>query len=435
MTCHIKRFKKELEKLSHTTFTDGDVFVSVSNGKVQWRHPDGTLNQTLDTGFAGAFTTGMAFDSVNRLYVTGFNANRVAVFNTDGSLAGTFGSGFNADPESILFDAAGNAYVGQADGTRQLLKFDAAGNPLTSFSVATEDRGSDWIDLAADQCTMFYTSEGFQIKRFNVCTNTQLPDFATLPNRPAYALRILPDGGVLVADTVNILRLDAAGNVIQTYNAPGETDWFALNLDPDGTSFWSASFATSNVYKFDIATGNVLLKFNTGTPTNTVFGLGIKGEPTAATGGCPIANPQTCCQIVVEFKTQLVPPALDLGDNTIRNLNVEVVGPVIESVCPEKVIICGKVRKTFEYTAVSEDGTQTTKTITDERPFQCVIDRDDANGGDKFEVVGSAVLCEGTPQVQNSATRPGPNDDQEHPVKVFWKVLEKDIIKVCIRKV
>jgi hypothetical protein len=24
----------------------------------------------------------------------------------------------------------------------------------------TEDRGIDWIDLAADQCTLFYTSEG-----------------------------------------------------------------------------------------------------------------------------------------------------------------------------------------------------------------------------------------------------------------------------------
>ncbi|HHY21661.1 MAG TPA: hypothetical protein GX525_07230 [Bacilli bacterium] len=148
--------------------------------------------------------------------------------------------------------------------------------------------------------------------------------------------------------------------------------------------------------------------------------------------GCPVANPQTCCQIVVEFKTQLVPPALDLGEDTIRNVNVEVVGPVIEGVCPEKVIVCGKVRKTFEYTAVLDNGMTMINTITDERPFQCVIDRDDANAGDQFEVVGSAVLCKGMPRVQNSGEHKGPNDTT---VTVFWKVLEKDIIKVCIRKV
>jgi len=149
---------------------------------------------------------------------------------------------------------------------------------------------------------------------------------------------------------------------------------------------------------------------------------------------CPKANPQTCCQITVEFVTQLVPPALDKGKNTIKNVNTEVIGPVIEEVCPEKVIICGKVKKSFEYTKVLEDGTQEKAIITDERPFQCVIDRKDANEGDEFKIVGFAVLCEGTPSVQNRGTRPGPGNDRGKPVDVFWKVLEKDIIKVCIRK-
>ena len=40
------------------------------------------------------------------------------------------------------------------------------------------------------------------VKRFNVCTDTQLSDFATgLPGPAAFALRLLPDGGALVADT------------------------------------------------------------------------------------------------------------------------------------------------------------------------------------------------------------------------------------------
>ena len=265
-----------------TTYQVGDVFVATGNSTVQWRQPDGTLHATLAT-LPSATPTGMAFDTSGRLYVTGFDGQQVSVLNTMGVLTGSFGSGYNANPESILFDAAGNAYVGQADGTRDILKFNSAGNPLDSFDVATTDRGSDWIDLGADQCTMFYTSEGTEVKRFDVCTDTQLPDFAptgTL-HGPAFALRLLlpaQGGGLLVADSQDIHRLDGGGNSVQTYDAPGEDCWFALNLDPDSTSFWSADFCTSNVYKFDISSGTVLLSFSTGTPTRTVFGLAVFGE-------------------------------------------------------------------------------------------------------------------------------------------------------------
>src|SRR2546426_8518256 len=67
-----------------TTFTPGDVFVAVADGKVNWYHGDGTFVSTLDTGLGG-FTTGMSFDSSGKLYVTDFSANEISVFNTDGT--------------------------------------------------------------------------------------------------------------------------------------------------------------------------------------------------------------------------------------------------------------------------------------------------------------------------------------------------------------
>jgi DNA-binding beta-propeller fold protein YncE len=209
--------------------------------------------------------------------VTDFGAQAVSRFAPPNTLLGTFGSGYNADPESIDFDSFGNVYVGQADGTRQVLKFDAAGNPAGSFSPAVENRGTDWIDLAPDDCTLYYTSEGVLVKRFNVCTNTQLADFATLPsaNGEAFTLRLLPGGGALVADSAEIVRLDAAGNVAQTYDSAGEDDWFALALDPNGTSFWAADSTTGDVVEFDISTGAVQASFNPSTGPNTVFGLGV----------------------------------------------------------------------------------------------------------------------------------------------------------------
>ena len=193
-----------------TTFQVGDVFVATDQGgTVQWREPDGTLHATLTTQ-PSTFTTGMAFDSSDNLYVTGFDGNVVSVLDNAGALTGSFGSGYNSNPESILFDAAGNAYVGQALGTRDILKFDSAGNPLASFNVATTVVGSDWIDLAADQCTMFYTSEGTEVKRFDVCTNTQLADFAppgTLHGN-AFALRLLHPAQSSGSSTASTLDLN-----------------------------------------------------------------------------------------------------------------------------------------------------------------------------------------------------------------------------------
>ena len=266
----------EVVTQTSTTFAVGDVFVAVSNGKVQWRLPDGTLNATLDTGFTG-YTTGMAFDKLGRLYVTGFSSQQVARFDAAGNLLGTFGSGYNSAPESILFNAAGEAYVGQAQGSHDVLHFDAAGQLLASYDVPIQQVGSDWIDLSADQCTLLYTSEGSSILRYDVCQNTPLPSFTT-GLQQAFALRIRPGGGVLVADRGQIRQLDPAGGTVRLYDAAGQDCWFALTLDPDGSSFWSADFCTSMVYKFDIDSGTVLASFNTGTPSGTVYGLVVNGE-------------------------------------------------------------------------------------------------------------------------------------------------------------
>jgi len=267
--CMIAMFQE-----TNAQFQTGDVFVSVANGSVQWRQPNGTLVQTLNTG-QGGFTTGMAFDSAFSLYVTCFSASRVFRFDNNGNPIGLFGSG-NATPESIVFDGASNCYVGNlGNGIR---KYDALGN-----FIATVGPGTDFFDLSADQCTVLNDHEGQVINRHDVCTNTPLSDFATGLGGSAFALRIRTNGDVMLANGVNILRLNSAGVVQQTYDIAGQNAWFALNLDPDGTSFWSADFSTADVFRMDIATGNVISTFNTGTGGNTVFGLAVAGEITVAT--------------------------------------------------------------------------------------------------------------------------------------------------------
>ncbi|MBI4611888.1 MAG: hypothetical protein HY726_23095 [Candidatus Rokubacteria bacterium] len=277
---------------SHATFAPGDVFVSIdvffapfvsTTGQVQWWHPDGTPNRILVGQIPGT-AEGMGFDAGGNLYVTRWcfdpsctTGNTVEVFNTLGASLGAFGSGYNCNPHAIVFDAAGNAYVGQADCTGAILKFEPGKAPI-AFAVAQEFRGSFWIDLAADGCTIFYTSWGPNVKRFDVCTGVQLPDFnaAPLPGGEAHDLRILPDGGVLVSSGQVIARLDASGALVQTYGVPGEPSyWAGLDLVGDGT-FWAGNFATSNVYKFGLASGTVLSGFNAGTPPGTVVGVSVR---------------------------------------------------------------------------------------------------------------------------------------------------------------
>lgn len=281
------------------TFNIGDVFASVNNGLVRQFSSAGVLQATLDTG-GGGFTTGSVAGPDGNLYVTNFSQNAVFKFTNGGSNTGTlFISSAQmpgtASAESILFDGLGNVYVGHASGNGDITKHTSAGGAaIASFNVATTARGSDWIDLAADGSVMFYTSENFEIKRFDLATNTQLADFtAGSGTRPLYALRILSDGGVLVADQdVGVRRYNSAGVLVQTYTVAGVGGWFSLNLDPDTTSFWSGSFANGNLYKFNIATGALLQTLNTGAGAGNLFGVSIYGE-ICQTCPPPIPEPST----------------------------------------------------------------------------------------------------------------------------------------------
>jgi hypothetical protein len=265
-------------------FVTGDVLVGVSPGTIRHYTPDGVLIDTASTG-GSSFVTGMAFDASGNLYATAFDAQAVFKFDRTGNRIGTFGSGYNSDPESIVFDKNGNAYVSQADGTHQILKFSPTGALISSFSAATDSRGTDWVDLAPDQCTMYYTSEGGKVKRFNVCTNTQLADFASGLAGPCYAHRLRPNSEVLVACTRLAYRLSSSGTVMQTYPIAGAQVLFALNLDPDNKTFWTGDLSTGTVYRVDIASGNILKSFNAGAG---VAGLAVAGELVASIAAPPV---------------------------------------------------------------------------------------------------------------------------------------------------
>jgi uncharacterized repeat protein (TIGR01451 family) len=249
------------------TFQSGDILLSMQDGSVQWRRSDWTLVKII-TGVSDGPAKGMAFDASGNLFLThffgtGLSGNSVVKFDRNGNLIGLFGSSYDCNPSAIVFDNAGNAYIGHADCSGDIFKLDSQGNRLARYDVAVENRGSSHVLLGPDQCTMYYTSQGRNVKRFNVCTNTQMSDFNSTPLPEgidgAHQLALLPGGGLLVADFSMIARLDASGNLVRTYNAPADTHcWLGVALDLDGASFWATNWCASSATRFDMATGNVI---------------------------------------------------------------------------------------------------------------------------------------------------------------------------------
>jgi len=262
---------------SAASFSVGDVFASIGGGQVKVYHPDGTFITTLDTTLGG-FTTGSTFDQAGNFYVTAFSADKVSKFDAAGNLVNASWATGVSENESIVFDAAGNAYIGNA-GATTIRKVNSSGALIHDYTGLASN--TDWIDLAADQSTIIYSDEGPTIHRLNATADTALSNFVTIGDT-LYAKRIRPNGDVMAAGiSGNVYRWNSAGTLVQTY-AIGIGQVFALNLDPDGTSFWTGSSGGTAIREINIATGAVEHAWST---TGTLFGLSVLGEVQAGGGG------------------------------------------------------------------------------------------------------------------------------------------------------
>jgi Bacterial Ig-like domain (group 1) len=265
-------------------FEKGDVLAASGNGHIKHFDAKGALLDTLETTSGATENSGMCFDAEGNLYTTNFSASTMSKFDSGGNLlAASFGTGFGEHDESCVVNAAQDIYVGQADGSKDVLEFNTEGKLLASFAPAPESRGTDWVDLASDQCTLEYTSEGSALKAYNVCKEEQLADIATGLPAPCYAHRILSDGSDLVACEHAVEHLNSKGEIIKTYEPEPGGSLFALNVDPDGETFWTAGLKSGNIYRINIVSGAVVTTFNGGIET-FLGGLAVVGERTCAAG-------------------------------------------------------------------------------------------------------------------------------------------------------
>jgi hypothetical protein len=238
--------------------------------------------------YSGNSPHGISFDRSINLYVS--NALTIQHYDQAGQPTGTFGDssqygvpGQGQGPFSMAFDATGNMYVSMFGlGDRRLAKLAPNGSVLQVYDVPSGPSEGPWsIDLAADQCTMYYAVRFTQrIGRLNVCQNVVLGDLtASAPGSDAQAVRILSDGSVLAATREALVRLSATGQVINTYSVPAATAWSALALEISGKTFWAAS--DTRLYRFQLDSPGPL-QGPVFTAAPIVTSLVTIGEPRAA---------------------------------------------------------------------------------------------------------------------------------------------------------
>lgn len=287
-------FAPQLQSALQAIWTHGDLFVGDAKGHYLVYANGGTFKETLDNGVSG-FATGCEFNNdFSQLYTTAFSAGQIVKFaSTDPHVRSSFGTPGQLNPESIVFKTNGGFFVG-GPRSATILEYDASDNLIMSYSVAPTDttHGTDWIELSSNQTTLFYTGEGRVIKRYDTAAG-QLADFARLPGfGAAYALRLLPPfdgtGGLIVADRYDVKRLNGNGNVIQSYSVPNIKNAFsALNLDPDGTTFWAGSYGV--LYRFNIAAGGAPIQMID--VPGAIAGVCLKAGMTPTPTPTPTATP------------------------------------------------------------------------------------------------------------------------------------------------
>jgi hypothetical protein len=153
------------------------------------------------------------------------------------------GPSFAAGATAVLFDRGGDAIVVRGN---RIERRAPNGSVTRNGSLAVTVNAAD---LAADQCTLVYTS-GKTIGAIDVCTFQPLPAVFT-GTKDLLSVRILPDGTLLAGDATNTRVISMSGSVLATIAGGG----MALALSPDGSLAWIAG--NDGIRHYDLHSGVV----------------------------------------------------------------------------------------------------------------------------------------------------------------------------------
>jgi hypothetical protein len=271
-------------------FTPGDVVISGirpsdNQGVVNLFRPDGTFATTVRSGNFNA--SDAAFNAAGQLHLA---MGAVMVLDP----MGNFVRFMQTVPGSSLVESLTFARDGRVillSGSFRVFMYAPNDALLAQYPFADTGWGLAAIDLAADQCTLYFAgrspSDHAALGRVNLCSGGPLepvvlyefPGIGIFPT----ALRILPSGQLLVGfhtPTGPVHLFDRSGTLVRTYATPGPN----LAIAPDGRSFWAGGIGAGpvlgrRVVRVDIATGAILQTID---PGSGISSIAVVGDPRAA---------------------------------------------------------------------------------------------------------------------------------------------------------
>jgi hypothetical protein len=252
------------------------------------------------------------FDEVNYIYeafydVAGdeIHVAQLAVTSLGMLYAGCFGDGFlyvagvsGTRPPAIYNAPSSNSNISA------IKKIDATygdepdpeAHDAVLISPAIEI-AAPWV-VAIDETNgiLYYTTGGLyepiggqQIKRWSLTTNNQMSDFATISlqsgNNPGIkGMCVLPDGGLLVCNSIVIHRLNSSGTITQTYTPSDAIEAQSLcdvKIEADGLHFWVVDEESAHLFRFELASGVETDSITTDLMPGTLVQMALysEGEP------------------------------------------------------------------------------------------------------------------------------------------------------------
>lgn len=193
----------------------------------------------------------------------------------------------------LVADSAGKIYVLGARPSpldMRIFALSPSGSLLASYPIAgTSEELSQRIDLASDQCTLFYSRDADStLHRFNVCTGTPLPD---LPAQSG-GVAVLPDGDILTVGSSQLRRYDQSGSLVRTYPLGSFLFIGSFGLAAEGHhALVQIECDSPRIYEVDLDTGVVTVRAEI--PTHVQgYGTGLVARNgwTAALGAAAIGN-------------------------------------------------------------------------------------------------------------------------------------------------
>lgn len=181
----------------------------------------------------------------------------------------------SAGPESVVFDRIGYAYVGFQGGSR-LEKYQLDGTLVAVYHPTVEGRGVEQLELHEDGHTLLYTSESNHVLTWDIRSNKQGGNFATIqdPVSESYAIRRVPlDGSYLVVvydgDYGRVDRFSINGNFLRSYNLATRYELpFGVAVEADSLHCWvGAQFNAGNKgcgVRINLSSGTIVQEIDLG---------------------------------------------------------------------------------------------------------------------------------------------------------------------------